>query len=354
VRAVARSPLDLIGNTPVVRFEPPSAGGYGYWAKLEGNNPNGIKDRAALEIVRRARECGELRPGGTIVDSSNGAFALSLALVGAVFDHPVITVVDPHLGPMTQRLLAAYGTQLSMVADPGPHGSWVRARRKRVEELVQGLPGAYWPNQYDNPNNVAAYTAMADELLLQFDRIDTLVCSVRTGGHSAGLARHLRLRWPGLKLVGVDAVGSSTFGQSADRGVMTGIGNTDSYAGNVAYELFDEVHWVGPGEAAFVCRELAANCYATGGWSVGCVGLVAAWLARTSPADSTIVAIFCDGPERYWDSVFDDGYLKQHDLLAVRPADVPDEIVHPKERDVTGWTRCGTVVDPRMLVSARR
>jgi cysteine synthase A len=250
---------------------------------------------------------------------------------------------------MMQHLLEAYGAQLSMVTDPGPHGSWVRARRERVQELIRTLPGAYWPNQYDNPDNVAAYAGMADELLAQFDSVDVLVCSVGTGGHSAGLTRRLRRRWPELKLVGVDAVGSMIFGQSVNRGVMTGLGNTGFYSDNVAYELFDEVHWVNPGEAAYVCRELAASCYATGGWSVGCVGLVAAWLARTSPPDTAILAVFCDGPERYWNTVFDDDYLEQHGLYGVRPADEPDEIAHPKERDVTRWTRCCTVVDPRTL-----
>jgi S-sulfo-L-cysteine synthase (3-phospho-L-serine-dependent) len=349
---VAHTPLDLIGNTPAIRLEPPLAQGRGYWAKLEGFNPNGIKDRAALEIVRRARERGELRPGGTIVESSSGTFALGLALVGIGLGHPVITVVEPRLGAMMQHLLDAYGATIEMVADAGPHGSWVRARRERVRELVATLPGAWWPNQYDNPDNVAAYEGMAEELIDQFDRIDILVCSVGTGGHSAGLTRRLRQVWPAMKLIGVDAVGSMIFGQSVNRGVMTGLGNTGFYSQNVAYDLFDEVHWVNPAEAAYVCRELGETCYVTGGWSVGCVGLVAAWLARTHDPQARIVGVFCDGPERYWNTVFDDAYLREQELYGIVPADEPDEIAHPKALDVTRWTRCRMVVDPRTLALA--
>jgi S-sulfo-L-cysteine synthase (3-phospho-L-serine-dependent) len=173
-----------------------------------------------------------------------------------------------------------------------------------------------------------------------------LVCSVGTGGHSAGVARRLRTVWPDLKVIGVDAVGSVTFGQSGQRGVMRGLGNS-IFPRNVAYDQFDEVHWVADGEAVHVCRELARSVGVSGGWSVGCVALVARWAALAARPDATVVTVFPDGPERYWNTVYDDAFCAERGLLGVAPAEVPDEIADPRAREARRWTRCRRVIDPR-------
>jgi cysteine synthase A len=257
----------------------------------------------------------------------------------------VIVAAEAGMEPMVQRLLVAYGVQLSMVIDPHPTGGWVAARRQRVQELVARTPGAWWPNQYDNVDNATSYAQLAEELLDQFEHIDVLVCSVGTGGHSAGITRRLRREWPHLRLVGVDAVGSVIFGQPSNRGIMRGIGNS-IFPRNVSYGLFDEVHWVNAGEAVHVCRELARTGYVTGGWSVGCVALVASWLAHVRSQEECVVAVFPDGPQRYWNTVFDDEFCREHGLLGVEPDNQPDEIGHPCERQVTRWTRCDVIINP--------
>lgn len=175
--------------------------------------------------------------------------------------------------------------------------------------------------------------------------IDTLVCAVGTGGHSAGIHRMLRQSFAGVRLVGVDAVGSTIFGQPARARLMRGLGSS-IHPRNVDYAAFSEVHWVGPAEAVATCRRLAASSYHAGGWSTGAVALVADWLARTQPAERTTVAVFPDGPWRYWDTVYDDDYCHEHGLLGQVPAGEPDEISHPWQREVTRWTRCRRVADP--------
>ena len=351
---VCGSALELIGDTPVLRIAAPFVpDARGFWAKLEGFNPGGIKDRAALHMLLAARARGDLAPGGTIVESSSGTFALGLALAGIGLGHPVVVIHEPLLEPMLRHLLLAYGVRLECVAEPHPTGGWTEARRQRVRELRAAIPGAYWPNQYDNPDGVDAYAGLADELLSQFERIDVLVCSVGTGGHSAGVVGRLRQVWPDLRVIGVDAVGSVTFGQSGQRGVMRGLGNS-IYPRNVAYEQFDEIHWVGDGEAVHVCRELAREIGVTGGWSVGCVALVARWAALASSPDATVVTVFPDGAERYWNTAYDDDFCAEHGLLGVVPADEPDEIVDPRGSTVRRWTRCRTVVDPRSTLAAAR
>lgn len=315
-----------VGNTPVVWIDAPfTTDGRGFWAKLEGHNPGGMKDRPALHMVARARERGELAPGGMIVESTSGTLGLGLALAGIVYGHPVTLVSDPGMEPIVGRLLRAYGARVETVERPDPIGGWQEARRRRVRDVMGRHPGAFCPDQYGNPDNVEAYATLATELAGQLGRIDVLVCSVGTGGHSSGVARVLRQYYPGLRMVGVDS---------------------SIYPGNVDYPAFDEVHWVSAAESVHTCRRLAASQYASGGWSVGAVALVAGWLARTHPADTRIAAIFPDGPQRYFDTVYNDAYCAERGLLEVAPATDPDVVAHPGEREVSRWTRCPGVVNP--------
>ena len=337
-----------VGNTPVLWVDRPlNPPGRGFWAKLEGHNPGGMKDRPALHMIERARERGDLRPGGMIIESTSGTLGLGLALAGIAHDHPVMLVTDPGLEPIMHRLLTAYGARIDVVPDPHPTGGWQEARRRRVAELRDEHDGSYRPDQYHNPDNVAAYEPLALELVAQLGRVDVLVCSVGTGGHSAGVARVLRTYFPHLRLIGVDTVGSTIFGQPARSRLMRGLGSS-IHPRNVDHAAFDEVHWVAPDEAVQTARLLASAQYATGGWSVGAVGLVASWLARTEEADTRIAAVFPDGPQRYFDTVFNDDYCQRHGLLAGQPPTEPDEITHPAEREITRWTRCRTVTDPRL------
>nr|WP_024127068.1 PLP-dependent cysteine synthase family protein [Streptomyces sp. F8]AHE39789.1 Cysteine synthase A [Streptomyces sp. F8] len=342
----AHTPASLVGDTPVLWVgEPFTAAGRGFWAKLEGHNPGGIKDRTALFMVERARERGDLLPGARIVESTSGTLGLGLALAGIVFGHPVTVVTDPGMEPLVSGLLTAYGADVQTVAEPHPVGGWQQARRDRVTDLLSVYPDAWCPDQYHNPDNVSAYAELAGELVAQLGRIDALVVSVGTGGHSAGIASVLRGFFPAMKVVGVDTTGSTIFGQQAAPRLMRGLGSS-IYPRNVDYTLFDEVHWVAAGEAVWSARALARSRYATGGWSVGAVALVARHLATTLPAEARIAAVFPDGPHRYAGTVFDDAWCQERQLLGCEPAGAPDHIDHPGERTVTRWTSCDTVLDP--------
>ncbi|MFJ3620526.1 PLP-dependent cysteine synthase family protein [Streptomyces iakyrus] len=347
------TPAGLVGDTPLLWIGAPfTDAGRGFWAKLEGHNPGGIKDRTALHMLRAARERGQLLPGARIVESTSGTLGLGLALAGATYGHPVTVVTDPGMEPLMTGLLTAYGAKVHLVDTPHPTGGWQEARRRRVEELLAVHPDAWCPDQYNNPDNVAAYAPLAHELLAQLGRIDTLVVSVGTGGHSAGIASVLRGFFPRLRVVGVDTTGSTIFGQPAAPRLMRGLGSS-IHPRNVAYDLFDEVHWVAAPEAVWAARRLARDHYATGGWSVGAVALVARWLACTLPAEDRVVAVFPDGPQRYVGTVFNDAYCREHGLLDHQPADEPDMIAHSGDRIVTRWTRCTHVIDPLATAEVR-
>ena len=190
---------------------------------------------------------------------------MGLALAAKVYGHPVTVVTDTGLEPIVARMLSAYGVVVDQVSEPHPDGGWQQARCDRVAQLLAEDPGAWHPDQYNNPDNVDAYHGLALELQAQLGRVDVLVCSVGTGGHSAGVARVLRESNPGMELIGVDTVQSTIFGQPAGPRLMRGLGSS-IYPQNVDYEAFTEVHWVAPGEAVWASRELAAAQYATGGW----------------------------------------------------------------------------------------
>ncbi|UCN07168.1 PLP-dependent cysteine synthase family protein (plasmid) [Mycobacterium intracellulare subsp. chimaera] len=326
---------------------PLSTGERGYWAKLEGFNPGGsMKDRPAVHMVDRARARGDLRPGARIIESTSGSMGLGLALAGAAHGHPVTVVTDSGMEPIIQRMLRAYGADLSLVTKPHSIGGWQQARNDRVAELLAADTDAWCPDQYNNPDNVDGYRSLAQELLAQLGHIDILVCSVGTGGHSAGVARVLRQLNPRMQLIGVDTVGSTIFGQPAAPRLMRGLGSS-IYPGNVDYPAFDEVHWVAPGEAVWACRALAATHRASGGWSVGAVGLVAGWAARNNPPDTTIAAVFPDGPQRYFDTIYNDDYCQQHGLAGCVPPAEPAVISQSGQRVVESWTRCANVVNPK-------
>lgn len=353
VPPITRRPAHLVGNTPLLWIDEPFAPpGRGFHAKLEGANPGGIKDRPGLHMIREARRRGDLAPGAPIVESSSGTLGLGLALAGLTYGHPVTVVTDPGMEPSMARLLTARGARVDLVAAAHPDGGWQRARRERVAELLADTPGAYCPDQYHNPDNTAAYRPLAAELLAQLGRVDVLVAAVGTGGHSAGITAGLRERCPELRLIGVDAIGSTIFGQPAAPRLMRGLGSS-IHPSNVAYDAFTEVHWVAPAEAVWACRRLARRHYASGGWSVGAVALVAGWAARTYPAGTRIAAVFPDGPHRYLETVYNDAWCREHGLLGQEPPPEPEEIAEPDECVVTSWTRCSRVRDPLGRAAAK-
>nr|WP_280525869.1 PLP-dependent cysteine synthase family protein [Gordonia zhaorongruii] len=340
-------PGALVGHTPVMRIaEPFSRNGHGFWAKLEGFNPGGMKDRPALHMVERAKSRGELAPGARIVESTSGTLGLGLALAGIVHGHPVTLVTDPGLEPILTQMLAAYGARVETVTEPHPTGGWQQARRERVQAILAADPTGWCPDQYTNPDNVSAYQPLALELLAQLGHIDVLVCSVGTGGHSAGISRTLRQFLPDLDVIGVDTVGSTIFGQPARKRLMRGLGSS-IYPENVDYSAFSEVHWVAPSESVSACRSLASTHYATGGWSVGAVALAAGWVAGTRSPGTVVAGVFPDGPQRYYGTVYNDAFCNANGIdPTIDLPTAPLTIADPAESVVTRWSRCSTVYHP--------
>lgn len=328
--------LDAIGNTPLVRLHLESAPEVQVYAKLELQNLFGMKDRVARHTILEAKRIGQLADGDPIIESTSGTLGLGVAMVGAALGHPVHVVTDPRIDWITLAKLRALGAIVHVVDSMSGRG-WQGARLDRLAELKRELPGAFWPEQYANPDNPAAYRSLAGELLSDLGTVDVLVGSVGTGGSLCGSARALRERLPGLRVVGVDSVGSVLFGQPDRPGrLQGGLGNS-LLPKNLDRRLVDEVHWLNDHEAFTATAELARHHQIFGGNTSGSVYRVLRALAERSAPGTRIVGILPDRGDRYAHTVYDADYWTEHGVadqpLSDAPATVPGDAV------VDTWAR---------------
>ncbi|MEA2562137.1 MAG: hypothetical protein QOH06_3641 [Acidobacteriota bacterium] len=321
MRKVA-SVLELMKDSPLValRGRAVSAPRVPLWGKLELALPGAMKDRVALEVIERAEASGELRPGGTIVESSSGTMAEGLARVGALKGYRVIIITDPRIDGLTQAKLKALGVTLEIVETYHASGGWQRSRLERLREVLAANPGAVWSRQYDSPGNAGAYEAsLARELLEDLgERLGALIGTVGSGGSLCGTARALRERIPDLRVVAVDAVGSVLFHQPDRRRLQSGHGNS-VIPGNIDYQVIDEVHWIADGEAFHACRELAQREGIFAGGSSGAAYVAASWVAEQLTDDRHAVAILPDRGDRYFETIYSDRWFAENGLVD-RPA----------------------------------
>ncbi|MEU3060568.1 pyridoxal-phosphate dependent enzyme [Streptomyces subrutilus] len=327
---------DAIGATPLVRLRLGEARGVEVYAKLELQNLFAMKDRVARNILLEARRLGTLRPGAPVIESSSGTMALGVALVGRSLGHEVHIVTDPRIDPVTLAKLRALGCRVHVVEAMTSHG-WQSARLERLAELLEELPGAFWPQQYTNPDNPGAYRTLAGELLADLGRFDTLVGAVGSGGSLCGTARALRETLPGLHVVGVDCVGSALFGQpDVPQRLQSGLGNS-LLPKNLDRTLVDEVHWLNDHEAFAATWDLAREQQIFGGNTSGSVYRVLTGLAERAEPGTRIVGILPDRGDRYADTVYNEAHWEAHALREVPTATAPAAL-DPGETART-WSR---------------
>ncbi|MEU6464126.1 pyridoxal-phosphate dependent enzyme [Streptomyces sp. NPDC046976] len=327
---------DAIGGTPLVRLRLGEARGVEVYAKLELQNLFAMKDRVARNIIREARRLGTLRPDAPVVESSSGTMALGVALVGRSLGHEVHIVTDPRIDPVTLAKLRALGCRVHIVEAMTSHG-WQSARLERLAELMAELPGAFWPQQYTNPDNPGAYRELAGELLADLGHIDTVVGAVGSGGSLCGTSRALRESLPGVKVVGVDCVGSALFGQpDVPQRLQSGLGNS-LLPKNLDRSLIDEVHWLNDHEAFAATRDLAREQQIFAGNTSGSVYRVLGDLAERAEPGSRIVGIMPDRGDRYADTVYSDEHWDSHRLRELPAPEGPSVI--PAGQTALSWSR---------------
>ena len=203
----ADSILHTIGNTPHVRINRMFGPGVQVWIKSERSNPGGsIKDRIALAMVEDAERSGALQPGATIVEPTSGNTGVGLAMVAAVKGYKLVLVMPDSMSIERRRLMLAYGASFDLT----PREKGMKGAIARAQELVAATPGAWMPQQFENPANIEVHVrTTAQEILADFpDGLDALITGVGTGGHLSGCARVLKTAWPQLKVYAVEPTAS--------------------------------------------------------------------------------------------------------------------------------------------------
>lgn len=310
-----------IGNVPIVKLQniSPVCAISECLLKLESCNPGGsIKEKNAVYLITRAEEEGVLIPGGTIIESSSGNFGVGLAMVGAVRGYRVMIVVDAKTPPPFRRMLKAYGAELVDVPldEADETGSMQKARMKRAKELTATIPNAWYPCQHLNPLNTEAHSYYtAREIEAHFgSELDAVVVGVSTAGQIMGIARYLKPRFPNIRIVGVDVVGSVIMGTPAKPYKMTGIG-LSFFPPNLDLSLLDRAYVVPEDLAYSMCHVLARREGLLLGASTGAIVAGGLHLAHELGAGVRILMINPDRGDRYLETVYDADWLDRHGFI---------------------------------------
>ena len=291
--------LQTIGNTPHIRIQRLFGDAtQKVWIKSERSNPGGsIKDRIALSMVEDAERSGALKPGGTIVEPTSGNTGIGLAMVAAVKGYKIILVMPDSMSVERRRLMLAYGASFDLT----PREKGMKGSIARAEEIVASTPGAWMPQQFNNPANVAVHVqTTAEEIAADFpEGLDAIITGVGTGGHITGVARVLKARWPQLKVYAVEPAASPVIsGGAPSPHPIQGIG-AGFIPNNLDVSVLDGVIQV----EAEPAREMARRCAREEGVLVGISsGATLAAIAQKLPelpANAVVLGFNYDTGERY-------------------------------------------------------
>ncbi|GLK52206.1 cysteine synthase A [Maricaulis virginensis] len=323
----AKSVIDLIGNTPLLRLNAASeATGCEILGKAEFLNPGGsIKDRAALGIIRAAEKSGALKPGGTIVEGTAGNTGIGLAMVGAALGYKVVIVF-----PRTQskekkdaiRLLGAELIEVDAVPYSNPN-HYARYSGTLAEELARSEPnGAIWANQFDNTANRDFHAATtAQEVWDQTDgKVDGFICAVGSGGTLGGLSAGLKAKNPDVQIGIADPGGAALYGYFAHgelkaegTSITEGIGQSRITA-NLVDTRVDRAYRISDEEALPLIFDLISQEGLCLGGSSGVNIAGAIRMARDMGPGHTIVTVLCDHGSRYQSKLYNPDFLREKGL----------------------------------------
>ncbi|MEI6802355.1 MAG: cysteine synthase A [Burkholderiales bacterium] len=290
--------LQTIGNTPHIRINKLFGATHQVYVKSERSNPGGsIKDRIALSMVEDAERSGALQPGATIIEPTSGNTGVGLAMVAAVKGYKLILVMPDSMSIERRRLMLAYGASFDLT----PREKGMKGAIARAQELVAATPGAWIPQQFENPANIDVHVrTTAQEILADFPKgVDVLITGVGTGGHLSGVAQVLKARWPQLKVFAVEPVASPVIsGGAPSPHPIQGIG-AGFIPKNLKTELLDGVIQVDAEPAREYARRSAREEGLLVGISSGATLAAIAQKLPEIPAGATVLGFNYDTGERY-------------------------------------------------------
>jgi len=296
---------DLIGHTPLVKLQRLSdESGATILGKLESFNPGGsVKDRIGLSMIDAAERDGKLTPGKSlIIEPTSGNTGIALAMVAAARGYRLILTMPDTMTIERRALLRAYGAEL--VLTEGAKG--MKGAIARAQELLDENPGAFMPQQFENPANPAVHReTTAEEIWADTDgKVDIFLAAVGTGGTVTGVGEVLKQRKPDVQIYTAEPADSPVLsgGQPGPHKIQgTGAGFVPDVLDTSVYQ---EVIRVTNDDAIETARRLAKE----EGILVGISAGANAWAAyevgrRPENKGKVIVTVLCDTGERYLSSV---------------------------------------------------
>ena len=315
------------GNTPLIRLNTISdRAGCEILGKAEFMNPGGsVKDRAALGMVLAARESGELRPGGIIVEGTAGNTGIGLAMVGSALGHRTVIVMPENQSREKIDTLKAFGAEVRLIpAVPYKNPDhFVHTSGRLATELNETNPnGAFWANQFENLSNREYHeNTTGPEIWEQTGgRVDGFVCAVGTGGTLGGVGRALKAKNPDVSIALSDPGGSGLHNYFAHgevkiegSSISEGIGNSRVTANLEGTPV--DISWQIPDDEAIpMVYELIRNEGLVLGSSSGINVVGAMRLAEELGPGHTIVTVLCDSATRYRERLFNRAFLESKGL----------------------------------------
>ena len=302
----ANDATELIGNTPLVRLNKVTPGGATVLAKLESFQPGySVKDRIAVSMIADAEQRGILKPGGVIVEPTSGNTGIGIAWVAAARGYRCILVMPETVSKERQMVLRRVGAEITLT----PAAGRMPAAIDKANEMIAQTPGAWMPQQFENPANPKVHReTTAEEIWRDTDgQVDVVVSGIGTGGTLSGVGEVLKQRKPSVRMIAVEPTSSAVLsGGPAGPTKIQGIG-----AGFIPEvldtKLIDEIIQVSDDDAIQMARRLAQEEGLLTGISSGAAAWAAAQLAARPENDGKlIVTIFPSAGERYLSTVLYD------------------------------------------------
>jgi cysteine synthase len=323
--------VGAIGHTPLIRLRRASeATGCEILGKAEFMQPGGsVKDRAALGIIEDAERRGRLVPGqpGTVVEGTAGNTGIGLTLVANARGYRSIIVVPNTQSREKLDFLRMIGADLRLIP-PAPYkspGHYAHVSRRIAEEMAAAGDRVIWANQFGNLANGEAHEATTGPELWEqtAGRADAFTCSCGTGGTLVGVARALKARKPGVRIVLADPLGSGLYSwvrtgevKAEGNSITEGIGQASTVPGNleVGRDLIDDAVQIPDPEALEQVFDLQQHEGLSVGGSAGINVAAAIRVAREMGPGHTVVTVLCDGGARYQSKLFNPDFLRERNL----------------------------------------
>ena len=336
---ITHSVLDLIGNTPMVQAQRLDSGCCELFLKLENTNPGGsIKDRIGLSMIGGAERAGRIQPGATLVEGTAGNTGLGLALVAQAKGYRLILVVPDKMSREKIFNLKAMGAEVVLTRSDVAKGH-PEYYQDLAERIARETPGAYFINQFGNPDNPLAHEeTTGPEILEQMDgRVDAIVFGCGSSGTMTGLSRYFARESPKTEFILADPVGSilaqyineGTLSTKSASWMVEGIGE-DFLPAISDFSRVTKAYAISDRESFLTARELLAKEGILGGSSTGTLVAAALRYCREQTAPKRVVTLVCDTGNKYLSKMYNDYWMLDNGFLDRQPTgDLRDLILRP-------------------------